>query len=279
MYAYRFDKQIMCIQFLTGNSLKIIAVLTMLIDHTCKIVFQWLLSNYWGVMVDNGEMSWEEFTQIDNFIRFDLQSIGSMAFPLFCFLLAEGFQHTRNRKRYIGRMFIFALISEVPFDIGFFSRYSLIEGTFPAYFKYQNVFFTLFLGLLALVCIESFSYKSSNRTNKIKVAMLQIASVAIISVIAELIYCDYGIEGILYIVVFYLYRKNRLYQVLMFLLTYIIVTGNQPPMCTLLACLIILFYNGRRGKIKLKYFFYAFYPVHIILLYLITLVLGFFLLD
>lgn len=142
------EQRISHIQFLTGNSLKVIAVLTMVIDHLCKIVLQWLLSNYWGVMVDNGQMSWEQFQQIDNFIRFDLQSVGTIAFPLFCFLLAEGFRYTRDKKRYIGLMFIFALISEIPFDIGFFSEYSQMEGTFPFYLKYQNVFFTLFLGLL-----------------------------------------------------------------------------------------------------------------------------------
>ena len=153
------DRKINRIQFLSGNSLKVIAVLTMLIDHLCKIVLQWLLSNYWGSMVDNEQMSWERFQEIDNLIRFDLQSIGTIAFPLFCFLLAEGFQHTRSKKRYIGLMLAFALISEVPFDIGFFSAYSRMEDTFPFYLKYQNVFFTLFLGLLTLVCLERFSCK------------------------------------------------------------------------------------------------------------------------
>ena len=131
------DRKINRIQFLSGNSLKVIAVLTMLIDHLCKIVLQWLLSNYWGAMADNGQMSWERFREIDYFIRFDLQSIGTIAFPLFCFLLAEGFQHTRSKKRYIGLMLAFALISEVPFDIGFFSAYSRMEDTFPFYLKYE----------------------------------------------------------------------------------------------------------------------------------------------
>lgn len=272
--AHQLDGQIGRIQFLTGNSLKIIAVSTMVIDHICKIVLQWLLSNYWGVMVDNGEMSWQQFTQIDNLIRFDLQSIGTVAFPLFCFLLTEGFQHTRNKKRYIRLMFLFALISEIPFDIGFFSRYSRMEGTFPFYFKYQNVFFTLFLGLLVLACLEKFSCKSQNKSDKIRAVFLQSVSIAAMSALAELICCDYGMQGILYVVAFYICRKNRIYQVLLFLLAYMVITGNQPPMWTLIACLIILLYNGKRGKMKLKYFFYAFYPIHIILLYMITLVCG-----
>ena len=81
--------------------------------------------------------------------------------------------------------------------------------------------------------------------------------------------CDYGLEGILYIAAFYVCRKNRIYQVLLFLLAYMVATGNQPPLCTLLACVLILLYNGKRGKLRLKYFFYAFYPIHIIILYLI----------
>ena len=182
----RLDDKLEHIQFLTGNTLKVIAVLTMIVDHICKIVLQWLLTDgYWGVMLDSGKMSWEQYQQIDYFIRFDLQSIGTIAFPLFCFLLTEGFKHT---------------------------------------------------------------------------------------IIAELFRCDYGLEGILlYIAAFYVCRKNRIYQVLLFLSAYMVATGNQPPLCTLLACVLILLYNGKRGKLRLKYFFYAFYPIHIIILYLIRL--------
>ena len=273
------DRKINRIQFLSGNSLKVIAVLTMLIDHLCKIVLQWLLSNYWGPMVDNEQMSWERFQEIDNLIRFDLQSIGTIAFPLFCFLLAEGFQHTRSKKRYIGLMLAFALISEIPFDIGFFSAYSRMEDTFPFYLKYQNVFFTLFLGLLTLVCLERFSCKSDLPVDRIKSAVLQVLSVVLFSGIAEGIHCDYGMQGILFISAFYICRNHRIYQVLLFLLAYMGTTGNQPPLCTLLACLLILLYNGKRGKLKLKYFFYVFYPAHILVLYLIQIGLGKYLLK
>lgn len=273
------EQRISHIQFLTGNSLKIIAVLSMVVDHFCKIVLQWLLPNYWWAMVDNGQMSWERFQEIDNFIRFDLQSIGTIAFPLFCFLLAEGFQHTRSKKRYIGLMLAFALISEIPFDIGFFGAYSQMEGTFPFYLKYQNVFFTLFLGLLTLACLEIFSCKSDLPVDRIKSAVLQVLSIALFSGIAEEIRCDYGMQGILFISAFYVCRNHRIYQVLLFLLAYMGSTGNQPPLCTLLACLLILLYNGKRGKLKLKYFFYVFYPAHILVLYLIQTGLGKYLLK
>ena len=92
------DRKINRIQFLSGNSLKVIAVLTMLIDHLCKIVLQWLLSNYWGAMADNGQMSWERFREIDYFIRFDLQSIGRLLFrySVFCWQKDSNTQEVKN---------------------------------------------------------------------------------------------------------------------------------------------------------------------------------------
>lgn len=260
------DERISHIQFLTGNSLKIIAVLTMVIDHLCKIVFQWLLSDYWWGMINNGQMSQEQFYKIDNFIRFDLQSIGTIAFPLFCFLLAEGFQHTRNKKRYIGLMFAFALISEIPFDMGFLADIHLWKAHFRFIWSIKMCFYFI-LGLLTLVCLERLSCKSEIRTEKIKSVILQVICVAVLALVAELIRCDYGMQGILYIAAFYVCRNHRIYQVLLFLLAYMGATGNQPPLCTLLACLLILLYNGKRGKLKLKYFSMLFI-LHISLSYI-----------
>lgn len=245
----------------------------MLFDHFCKIVLQWLLNNYWFELYNTGKMTWEQYSHIDNFIRFDLYAAGAMAFPIFCYLLSEGFHYTKNRRRYIGLMLVFAIVSELPFDLGFFSELSKLTGTFPFYWGYQNVFFTLFLGLIALECIEKFSCNSKKKTDKIKSLLLQVASVAIIAIVSELIKCDYGKNGILFIVAFYICRKNRFYQILLFLVTYMLVTGEQPTVYIILSCLIILFYNGARGKLKLKYFFYAFYPLHISLLYIVTLFL------
>ena len=72
-------------QCLTGNTIKLIAVSAMFIDHFCKIVLQWLLANYWGPMMFAGDITEEHFRKIDTFIRFDLQGVGTIAFPLFCF--------------------------------------------------------------------------------------------------------------------------------------------------------------------------------------------------
>ena len=274
----RIEYRIRPYQFLSGSALKVIAVLAMVLDHLCKIILQWLVANYWSGMVSGGQMTLERFQQIDEFIRFRLQSIGVLAFPLFCFLLSEGFQYTRSRKRYLLSMLAFALISELPFDVAFFGRLAKLNGTFPFYFNYQNVFFTLFLGLLTLVCLEKLSSKSAARADKIRAAVLQILCAAGFAAIAELIHCDYGMQGILYIAAFYIGRKHRIYQVLLFLLAYMGTTGNQPPLCILLSCLLMLLYNGKRGKLKGKYFFYIFYPAHILVLYFIQLMMEKFLL-
>ncbi len=261
------------VRFLSGSTLKVIAAVTMFIDHFSKIVLQWLLNYYWFPMSETGAMRLDLYLNINDFNRIVLQGIGTMAFPIFCFLLAEGFFYTRNRKRYIGMMLIFAFISEIPFDLGFFSYLSTQDGTYPFYFRYQNVFFTLFLGLAALCCIDGFSYYGKSRTQKIKSVLLQAVGIAVMAGVAELIHCDYESRGVLFIAAFYVCRRNRIYQILLFLLIYIISTGNQPTAFMLFSCLLIMLYNGQRGKLKLKYFFYIFYPLHLAILYITTILL------
>jgi len=180
-------------QCLTGNTLKIIAIFAMVFDHFCKIILQWLIDHYWYALAQSSQITMDRFYEIDWMIRSRLYAVGTIAFPLFEFLLVEGFRHTSNCKRYIGSMLIFALVSELPFDPGFFFSLSERAGSFPFYWGYQNIFFTLFLGLLALVCLETFSDKSEGRT---KALVLQFACVFVIAQMARLIRCDYASEGI-----------------------------------------------------------------------------------
>lgn len=261
------------VQFLTGNMVKLVAICSMCFDHFCKIILEWFKLSYWPALVDAGQISHDQYNDIIFFIQTKLYPVGSIAFPLFCFLLVEGFLHTRSRKRYMGLMGLFALLSELPFDIGFFSVLSLRDGTFPFYWKYQNVFFTLFLGLAALTCIEHFACQSGKTAPKRTCFALQLLSLTVFALLAELIRCDYGATGILFIAVFYVCRKNRLYQVLLFLAASIFAANIQPSLYLFLTCLVILLYNGRRGKRKWKYTPYVFYPAHIFIFYLVTLVL------
>lgn len=263
-------------QVLSGKSIKIIACVTMLVDHFSKSVLSYILNNVWFPMTIAGAMPYNHYIKIDNFIRFTLFGVGSMAFPLYCFLITEGYTHTQNKTRYIGRMFFFALLSELPVDICFFSDYSISENTFPFYWKYQNVFFTYTIALACLCSLEKIKTHSRHIT-AIKKQLFQYFSGAfcVLSAffIAEFIKSDYGGSGVLFIIAFYVFRRRRIYQIMAFLLTYIVLTGNQPTIFIMCANFVIFLYNGKKGKYN-KYFFYLFYPVHIMILYLITIALG-----
>lgn len=92
------DRKINRIQFLSGNSLKVIAVLTMPIDHLCKIVLQWLLSNYWGAMADNGQMSWERFREMIISYGLICKALGRLLFrySVFCWRKDSNTQEVKN---------------------------------------------------------------------------------------------------------------------------------------------------------------------------------------
>jgi len=219
--------------------LKIIAILSMLIDHTGAILFPELIV---------------------------LRMIGRLAFPIFAYLLVEGYFHTRDVKKYLIRLGAFALISEVPFDLALFGK--------AFYFGYQNIFFTLCLALLGIWMLEVFKERNPMAGNLI-FAGLCLASIVLRT--------DYSIIGMLTMFLFYYYRNQKakaLYNVGMLhfivgLLSAGFLTGtfNIQGMLQSLAALsmvLIWFYNGQKGR-SLKYFFYAFYPVHLTVLWLLSL--------
>lgn len=205
--------------FLDNFTLKMIAILTMVIDHV-------------------GYMLFPEMTI--------LRAIGRISFPLFCFLIVEGFYHTRNTFNYLIRLSVFALISEIPFDLAFHGE--------PFNWQYQNVFFTLSLGLLCLFCLEEM-----NTHRK------YIIPLVLIWVVAALIHCDYGLGGVLLICMFYVTRRTP--WVRFFLCCVILYIFYGPiEAYGILAMLPITLYNGKHGP-STKMFFYWFYPVHLLILY------------
>ena len=149
-------------------------------------------------------------------------------------------------KKYAGRLFLFALISEIPFDLA-------LKGN-VFYPDKQNVYFTLFIGLLVMVGI---SYITENGTRNMSLAILPIA---VGMVAAYYIDTDYNYKGVFLIAVLYLMRYTRLYQCIGGAAA---VSWEIPAP---LAFIPIYFYNGKRG-FQLKYFFYWFYPVHLLLLH------------
>lgn len=241
-------------QKLNRNHLKLIACLTMLVDHI-------------GYVLHLKGAAFIVTRAI----------IGRIAFPLFGYLLVEGLFHTRSRAKYLLRILLLGLISEVPYDLLFYRR------TF--YWKNQNILFLLALGLLMLVGLE---YVRSRESMNARVALLlQIAFVADAAAVAWFFRLDYDIAGIVMLAAMYYYRIycgsyprsenaailrrcsfNAVLLGAIALNTAQLFIGTATP-GALLAAVPAFFYNERRGKLRAKYAFYLFYPVHILLLLLI----------
>ncbi|MCA9765295.1 MAG: hypothetical protein KC455_02630 [Carnobacterium sp.] len=173
--------------------------------------------------------------------------IGRISFPIFAFLLVEGFLHTHHLKKYISQLGLFALLSEIPFDLA--SKGVLLE------FSHQNIFFTLFIGLLCIASFDSFDKKQDSRWIILLLALL----------VSELLKVDYSIIGVLSIFIFYYFHDRVLLRTLL----------NGPlflmNLTAIFSFIPIQLYNGKRGK-QNKAFFYLFYPGHLFLLYLIRMI-------
>ena len=234
---------------MTSFLLKIIAMITMLIDHSGDAYFK--------------------RTTAMNFI-------GRIAFPIFAFQITEGYTHTKNLKKYFLRLFIFALLSQIPFW--------LFESTFTSNFT-LNIFFTLFFGLLAIFCYDKlvnskFIVVKNEKINTILKIIFGILPAIIFGIIAELAKFDYGFFGIAIIFIFYIFRNKKLTMSIIFILACIIkyfieylkygniIFYSLITTFTISSIIFILLYNGKQGK-KIKYFLYAFYPVHLLILFLL----------
>lgn len=215
--------------------LKFIAVISMVFDHAGYVIFhKFSFMNY----------------------------IGRLAFPIFAFSITEGYIHTKNLKKYFSRLLIFAFISQIP--------YMLFINNFTNNFT-LNILFTLSLGLLAITIYD----KSKNK-------LLGLLFVGLCSVFAHFLHLDYGWFGIVIIFIFYIFKDKKLYMNLSFCIaTFInyfysyITTLRIEYLFIMLFCSLSLIpinlYNEKKGK-NIKYFLYIFYPLHLIALYLITLI-------
>ena len=231
---------------LSGSTLKIIAIVSMLIDHIGAVILQPLL-HYQGNEIVHDNL----FTAYVS-----LRYIGRLAFPIFCFLLVEGFFYTHNRVKYAIRLGIFALISEIPFDLAFYKQ-------FP-YNRHQNVFMTLLIGLLMMMAIQyvrdSIIPKVMRGKNMLALLLQTVIFIAA-GYLASILHTDYSFWGIIAIFVMYILRFNRLYMCLLEAMYFLAFEVTAA-----ISFIPIYFYNGKRG-LKLKYFFYVFYPAHLLILY------------
>ena len=248
--------------------LKNIAVVTMLIDHIgAVIVTRLLIQNGLYEAMVNQETYTAWMGQYGGLygIYMAMRVIGRFAFPIYCFLLVEGFQRTHDVKKYLGRMFLFALLSEVPFDLALSGK-----AWYPAY---QNVFFTLLLGLLTIAGLRLVEqrFAGTETGKKILRVVFEVVVILVGCALALILKTDYDFKGIMAIVVLYLFRNRKKAQIWAGVIVFLLMDGLE--MIAALSFILIWFYNGTRGR-QDKYFFYFFYPVHLLLLWLVCVAMG-----
>lgn len=240
--------------------LKLIAIITMLIDHVTAV-----------------------FIPNDTWVYIAGRLTGRLAFPIFAFLLVEGFFHTSNIKKYLTRLGIFALISEIPFDLAFYNASfanvniktdlsnmfkdgEVFNSVISRFMRNQNIFFTLFIGLSAVWLMNEIEKKYKNKM--IYINLLNAAVTFSLSIVAAILRTDYGFVGVLLIVAFYLFRGSKP----LLAISLIILSGNIVKAFSTLSIIPIAFYNGKKGK-SIKYLFYAFYPVHLFILFILLMII------
>ncbi|MCR5525960.1 MAG: conjugal transfer protein TraX [Lachnospiraceae bacterium] len=178
-----------------------------------------------------------------------MRFIGRIAFPIYCFLIVEGAYNTRDEKKYLERMLAFAVLSEIPFN--------LVLSHKMLYFGTQNVFFTLSIGLAMIIALRK--YKND--------FYLQVICVIAALGTAEVLKTDYSWRGVMLILLFYLGRDAELVRNIGLMEMFFKVMSASEPFASF-ALIPISLYNGKKGP-GLKYLFYLFYPVHLLVIYFI----------
>lgn len=223
---------------LSGSVLKIFAIIAMTLDHVAHFVLARIPEFKEVLFVLHGKsFSWCSI----------LSAIGRSAFPIFAFLIVEGFVHTHDRRKYGRNLFLFALVSEIPWN--------LVHCGGLLYPR-QNVFFTLFLGYVGICVWEQFK----------DCQWKQWGSVLGLFVVSFFLKADYSWMGYVTVLIMYLLRSSRLAQGLGTLCM------NPSHLFCTPAALCMCLYNGERGFIRGKvgkYFFYAYYPLHLLVLWAI----------
>lgn len=188
--------------------------------------------------------------------------IGRLSFPLFAWLIANGARHTKDIKAYLKRLFLFAVISQIPYHLAF----GLVRDSYVG----LNIGFTLFLGILGIKLVSSKKGEG-----------LKIAGVALLAVLAQILGSDYGAAGVLSIIFFYIFYDNFKLLILSQIFVYTIVWYATEPIkmggifraspiqpIALFSLALISLYNGKLGP-KCKYLFYLVYPLHLLILYIV----------
>lgn len=209
---------------LSTFDLKCLALLTMTIDHIGAFI-----------IVDQ---NW-------------LRIVGRMSFPIFCFLIVEGYLRTRNVYKYMIRLLAFAFISEVPYD--------LARGDVFFNWSHQNVYFTLFFGLVCIFAMDRFRLKWQSPI---------IILVSCVS--AHFSHCDYAVAGVLMIMGYYIFYNNWIVKYAFEGLINFLAFSSIIQGAAVVAFIPMSFYSGKKGPSSKiwQYFFYVYYPLHLFLIYL-----------
>ncbi len=234
-----------------GFTLKWIAAITMLIDHLAVgLLFPYVKGAQEGLFV----------------LYMVLRGVGRLAFPLYAFLLVEGLIHTHSRIRYLLRLGLFTLISEIPFDLLFSD--TVWNGAS------QNVFFTLTIGFVVIWAVDELLHRLQN------LPMLQWGCIALVVVFGMVLAfywkSDYGAFGVASIAVMYILRgqPGRGMPEAVILLT----LASTLELVAVLDVFLVMNYNGRqknKGEVgRMKWFFYVYYPVHLLVIWLIAWLMG-----
>lgn len=250
---------------MTSFALKIIAVIAMTIDHAHNIIGQ------------TGFMTMFPFlSQHTSYILMRLMySIGRMAFPMFAFMIAEGASKTRSMPRYIGRLVMFALISEPIFYFSHWHEVPTIEGFIQSLLRlnFNNVFFTLALGTIAIYVLQLLERRQVKYARLLFIPILLSAAL-----LGGYIGCDYRMAGVLLIGFLFLAQTKP--QKCLVILVWIaclygfgqaynpIGTILRDCLLASLSCVFIWFYNGQRGR-SMNWSFYIYYPAHLLVLSLL----------
>ncbi len=220
-----------------GFILKVVAIVTMVIDHLTAAF---------------------ELALPDNIYHIG-RNIGRTSFPLFAYMIAVGYMHTRDKKNYLLRLVGVGIISEVLFDYLLFDRFYV-----PSY---NNIFFTLALGLLALIII---GYVREVIKNKYLGEILELVVPVLLGFVAEYCHTDYGFYGVFLIYTFYVYLRSK--DKITLLLPMIFGITQTPYV--LPAYVLIYLDDGTHGRHLSKYITYLFYPAHILVAILLRGLVG-----
>ena len=239
---------------LTSFALHIMAMVFMIFDHL------------WGVFATDGYL-W-------------MTCIGRLTYPIFAFMIVEGYFHTKNLKKYVLRLLIFAWISEIPFNLVMSS--SWIAPLHP------NVLWTFLIGILLIFLNEKANKKA------LWVRILVFIGTALLGCLLGIItFVDYNHGGVLIILMFYVFRERKWWALLgqivcLYFISVEVISGQFIPIelfgktfelvvqsFCVLALIPIWLYQGKQGPYNkaIRYLYYGFYPAHLLLFALIRMVM------